>query len=245
MTDPVIISPAPVWANLVPGMKMEPAWALWIDELRRSFAGNQTGVADLAPIGPEHFPVDVEAASSGGSPLPMDVSDLQSQIQDLQMSATPRPEIQSLAYATFVDTTTQTAAAINTAYSIKLSDQYLSSGIYRDSVNTSRVYVTKSGVFNFQFSVQMTKSSASLGYAYIWFRINGVDAPFSASRLAFQGSNTDIVPSWNWFMPMKADDYFELMWAADSTAISIFTLAAPAFAPAIPSVILTVNEVSL
>ena len=44
---------------------------------------------------------------------------------------------------------------------------------------------------------------------------------------------------------MSNGDYFELMFAVDDTSVIILAEAATAFAPAIPSVILTVNQVNL
>ncbi|NCX56205.1 MAG: hypothetical protein EBW87_03290, partial [Burkholderiaceae bacterium] len=50
----------------------------------------------------------------------------------------------------FYDTTTQTAAVINTAYAITFNTTDLSEGVYIGSP-TSRVYVDTEAVYNFQF----------------------------------------------------------------------------------------------
>ena len=42
---------------------------------------------------------------------------------------------------------------------------------------------------------------------------------------------------------LEASDYVELAFASDSTAISVSTVAATAFAPAAPAVILNVTQV--
>lgn len=44
---------------------------------------------------------------------------------------------------------------------------------------------------------------------------------------------------------MSAGDNFELMWATDSTNVYLLAAANTAFCPAIPSVILTVTQVTL
>lgn len=175
-------------------------------------------------------------------------SDLAEVAKDIQALAVQSPRIEPprSVFGSFYDTTTQTCAAINTGYPIVFSNSDSTSyGVARDTVNTSRIYVYEAGVYNFAFSAQMTKSSASAHYAYIWFSVDGVDTSNSASRIAFQGSNSDLVAAWNFFVPMAANSYFELKWAVDDTDISIIQYAATAFAPAIPSVILTVNKVSL
>lgn len=169
---------------------------------------------------------------------------LQNEIQNLAVSPT-NPEVQALVYGSFTRTDSATASAINTAQTVTFQAQDISRGVEWVSGTPTRIYVYSPGVYNFQFSAQMTKSSASLGYAWIWPAVNGTDIPNSASRVSFQGSNSDLVVAWNWFLTMKSGDYFELKWAVDDTNITLLKIAAPAYAPAVPSVILTANRVSL
>lgn len=140
------------------------------------------------------------------------------------------------------DTTTQTAAAINTAYAVTLNSTYVENEITKGTP-TSRIYTGIGGIYNFQFSMQLQKASASVGYAWIWYRINGVDATNSNSKIAVQGSTAETVAAWNFVVTMQAGDYFELMWATD-TDVRIIAQAATAFAPGIPSVIFTTTFVS-
>ena len=150
----------------------------------------------------------------------------------------------SLPYATFLDRTTQTAALTNTAYAIPMQIQHLSNGVYRDSVNTSRVYVDQGGVYNFQFSAQLDKASGGAATAWIWPRINGVDVGASATKITVQGSSAHAVAAWNFVLDLNGGDYFELMWAVSNTGLVILAEAATAFCPSIPSLILTVTYVS-
>jgi hypothetical protein len=80
---------------------------------------------------------------------------------------------------------------------------------------------------------------------YVWARVNGVDVPNSATRVEFKGSGNDKVLAWNFVLQMAAENYFELMWSVSDTAISIVSYSTIAPAPAIPSVILTVCEVTI
>ena len=150
----------------------------------------------------------------------------------------------SLPYATFLDRTTQTAALTNTAYAIPMQIQHLSNGVYRDSVNTSRVYVDQGGVYNFQFSAQVQKDSGSAGTAWFWPRINGANVGASASKVTVQGSSAAAVAAWNFVLDLNPEDYFELMWAVSDTGVKLLAEAATSFAPSIPSLILTVVYVS-
>lgn len=144
-------------------------------------------------------------------------------------------------YGSFYDTTTQTAAVINTAYAMTFDTTDLSFGVYVGAP-TSRIYVDSAGIYNIQFSAQIDKTSSPVGLIWIWLRINGVDVPNSATQIRIQGNNAESVAAWNFLAKLNSGDYFELMWSTDSTAIRIQAFPAAAPAPAIPSVILTVTD---
>jgi hypothetical protein len=146
----------------------------------------------------------------------------------------------SLRYGTFYDTTDHTAAAPNTANAITFNTTDLSAGVYRGTP-TSRIYVDRPGAYNFQFSLQLESTNASAKMVYIWPRINGVDVPASATKITMKGSGEAYVAAWNFVLRMNTGDYFELMWATDNITVQILADPATAFAPAIPSVILTVS----
>lgn len=146
-------------------------------------------------------------------------------------------------YGAFHDTTTQTAAATGTAYAVTFNSTDLSNDV-AVGTPTSRIVVTNAGVYNFQFSLQLDKSSGAAGHTYIWARINGVDVANSASEVAVQGTVAETIAAWNFVLEMNANDYFQLMWSVDDTNIHIKAVAAAAPVPAIPSVILTATFVS-
>ena len=65
------------------------------------------------------------------------------------------------------------------------------------------------------------------------------------ATMTIKDNNDEKVPAWNFVLPMAAGQYFELMWAVDSTDIILEQFAATAFGPAAPSAILTVTQVTL
>lgn len=140
----------------------------------------------------------------------------------------------------FYDTTTQTAAAINTAYEITFDSTDLSDGVYIGSP-TSRVYVDTEATYNIQFSIQFDNTSGGNHLVFIWYRINGADVANSASQVRLKGTDGELVAAWNFVSKLKAGDYFELMWSVDDTAVQIVAQAAAAPVPAIPSAILSVT----
>lgn len=145
-------------------------------------------------------------------------------------------------YGSFYDTTTQTAAAINTAYPITVNtDDLAGHGVYRGTP-TSRIYVDTEGVYNIQFSAQLDNTSGGNHLVFIWLRLNGVDVSNSASQVRLKGTDGELVAAWNFFQFLKANDYFEIMWSVNDTAVQISAQASVAPVPGIPSIILTVSN---
>jgi len=152
-----------------------------------------------------------------------------------------------LLYGAFSDTTSQNIAVANTPQVITMNTTDLVDGVYLDAVNTSRIMCPASGRYNFQFSLQLQSSNASTKTVAIWARVNGTDVANSATDITIQGSGTQQVAAWNFLLPMNAGQYFELVWAADDTNVSLYHEVAqtsPYAHPAIPSVIMTVTQVS-
>ena len=145
----------------------------------------------------------------------------------------------SLRSGAFYDTTTQSAAAINTAYAITLDSTSLTQGV-SIGTPTSRVYVDRTGSYNIQFSLQLVSTNAASKDVYIWADVNGTSVPESATKLTMSGSSNAYVAAWNFVIRMSAGDYFRLMWSTSNTNVQIARIAASAPVPAIPSVILTV-----
>jgi hypothetical protein len=142
-------------------------------------------------------------------------------------------------YGSFYDTTTQIAAAINTAYPVTFNTTALSRGI-SIGAPTSRIVISEQGVYDFEFSAQADKTSGGLAIIDIWARINGADIADSNGRIRIQGNDSEDIVSWNYVLNLNAGDYFELVWATDDTSAQLQAFAAAAPHPLTPSIILTV-----
>ena len=167
----------------------------------------------------------------------------QAEIDALKMTPPIIPNVPS-DYGSFYDTTTHTAAAINTAYPITFNTVSYTKGIRRGAT-TSQIFCNRSGIYNFAFSIQFDKNTGGTGLAYVWARKNGTNIADSASQVRLQGSNSELFCAANLYIEMFDGDYFELMWSTDDTSMILAAFAAAAPVPAIPSVILTVNQVNL
>lgn len=151
------------------------------------------------------------------------------------------PQLEDNRHGVFFDTTTQTAAAINTAYPITFNTTDITDGVYIGTP-TSRIYVDRINTYNFQFSAQLNKATATSRHVYIWYRVNGVNAANSAGKVNLSGNDAAVIAAWNYVVQLNAGDYFELVWSTDDTGCKLEAFGASAPVPAIPSVILTVTD---
>lgn len=154
-----------------------------------------------------------------------------------------RPTIeQQLFYGQFIKTSDQTPAAVNTAYAITWDSATIANGVSIDGGTPSRIVVDNAGLYKFSVAFQLTSSSASVKNVWLWFRKNGVDVASSALLTSLDSATAIRTPSRSQFFSLIAGDYIELMFASDSTAMTIDNIASTAFAPAAPAAILSVNQ---
>lgn len=168
------------------------------------------------------------------------IAALQEQITALQQTPPPKQH-HNPRYGSFYDTTTQTAAVINTAYAMTFNTSDLSFGVTRGTP-TSRIYVDTPNVYNVQFSAQLDKTAGGVGSVWIWLRKNGTNITDSTGHIRIQGNNAETLAAWNYVIQLNAGDYIELMWETDDTSVQLLAEAATAIHPGIPSVILTVTD---
>jgi hypothetical protein len=179
-------------------------------------------------------------ASTPPAATESDIAVIQSQLQALALSPPPK-EFRSPRYGSFYDTTSQTAAAINTAYAMTFNTTDLSVGVTRGTP-TSRIFVDRPNVYNVQFSAQLDKTAGGVGLVWIWLRKNGVNVSDSAGQIRIQGNNAEILAAWNYVIQLNAGDYIELMWEVDDTSVILLADPASAVHPSVPSIILTVTD---
>ena len=165
---------------------------------------------------------------------------LQSDVEALQLQPARQPGKRSR-YGQFQDTTTQIATAINTPQAITYNATDISYGVFLRAGN-SEIQVDTEGIYNFQFSVQLDKTSGGVGQFWIWPRLNGVDVLSSASQIRIQGNDAEIIGAANFFFDLKSGDYVQFMFAVDDVSVELKTFPASAFHPAVPSIIVTVSN---
>jgi hypothetical protein len=143
----------------------------------------------------------------------------------------------------FYSTATQTNPVANAVNKMTVNNTIINNGV-TVSAPGSRIYVTDNGVYNIQFSAQLDKTGGAASDVYIWLMVNGLNVPYSASKVVISGPSSEFIPAWNFVQTMAAGDYFELAWQSSDTNVVLPAVAASGNIPAIPSVILTVVWVS-
>jgi hypothetical protein len=149
-------------------------------------------------------------------------------------------------HGSFYDTTTQTNPVANAVNLMKVNSVYdAGDGTqYAVKKDTTRIYITQTGVYNIAFSAQLDKTGGGASAVYIWIRVNGQNVSNSATKVVIDGPNSEIVAAWNWVLTLGEGDYIELAWESSDTNVILAAVAASGNVPEIPSVILTVTYVS-
>lgn len=129
--------------------------------------------------------------------------------------------------------TNQTAASINTAYSLTFT-QDLAKGI-TNGTPASRLIVDEAGQYSVTYSMQMASTSAATVTMWFWTRINGTDISKSAMENTLHQNGSTLVVTKSAILQLSAGDYIEIMWATDSISGYLEAVAATSFAPATPS----------
>jgi len=151
-------------------------------------------------------------------------------------------------YGAFSDSTDQTGnISSGTAMTFNTID--IADGV--TVASGSQITVPQDGIYDLQFSAQLRNIDNTQHEVIIWFRIDGVDVPNTATTITVPARKTSniygyAVASWNIFLDMNANQYVQIMWLPSSTQVTLEHLPAsvsPAY-PAIPSVIATVQQVS-
>ena len=140
-----------------------------------------------------------------------------------------------------------TAAAINTAYAITFDEPVAggADGITRGaSPNESRIIFEEGGLYYLSFTAQIYSTSSSQVDFYFWPRVNGSDVSSGATQASLHNNTATKPVTKGAIFRVNANDYLQAMWATSSTSGTLNAFAATAFAPAAPSVSLSIVRIS-
>jgi len=159
----------------------------------------------------------------------------------------------SFPYGAFSSTGTETPAVINTPQLVTLNRTDYANDV---SLATNQIRVTRSGVYNVQFSIQAINNDTQNHDLAIWLRRGtgtgaAVDVPYSSSVATIASKHGGVVGynilAANFFVDLIANDFIELWWSSNSTQIQLATLppiTTPFVNPGSPGVVITLSFVS-
>lgn len=153
-----------------------------------------------------------------------------------------RPTIeQQEYYGQFSKTTDQSPAAIDTGYTLTFDSTEIANGI-SIGTPTSRIVVSQSGLYQVDATVQLTSGNASAKNIWLWFKKNGTDIANSAHIVTMDINGGFRSLALQEIISLNANDYIEVAFASSDTAVTVDNVAATAFAPAAPAIVLNVTQ---
>lgn len=145
-------------------------------------------------------------------------------------------------YAVLNQDANVTAAAVDTAYEVAL-DVVEADGITLTGSPLTDITFVEGGLYSLAFSAQISSTSASQVDFRFWPRINGTDAPGSTIVASLHNNGATNVVSRTVIFSVDAGDVLNVMWAVSSTSGYLHAHAATAYAPASPSVTLSIARI--
>lgn len=148
-------------------------------------------------------------------------------------------------YGSWYDTATQEVlpTELSTGKPVLIRQQDLASGFQR--INGSKIKATNAGIYNFAFSFQFRNEGGGGNgtTVEIWLVKNGQEVPDTNTRVSVNTNSPYVVSAWNFFQQLNANDEIEIYWATDNHHIVMKYNTGTMGGPAIPSAIITVNQV--
>jgi hypothetical protein len=148
-------------------------------------------------------------------------------------------------YIEAYSTVDQTNPVANAENLMAFENTGISNGIsiVTNGTTLTRITFANAGIYNLQFSAQLSQTSGGSANAFIWLKKNGANVANTAGDTRVAGNGDRIMAAWNYVFSAAAGDYYELAWSAQDTSVILDYSAASAPVPAVPSVILTVVPV--
>ena len=111
---------------------------------------------------------------------------------------------------------------------------------------TNRIYALATGTYRFDYSIQFDNTDASAQTVNIWISKNGTNVPRSASTVRLGASGAAAhqqFPFCSYTLDLNSGDYVSVLFNATSTNVIANATAAVAPVPAIPSIIVNLQQV--
>lgn len=196
------------------------------------------------PLAPQVW--DTRYQDQFGNVLRLYFNQLSGTLQEL--ASTPGGYHLSFPHGAVQRSTNKTFTA-NTATLVTFDKNDFLSGV--SNPGTDGLIVSKTGIYNYQFSIQFANPDTQIHTAYVWLRVNGVDLTGTGSKFdvpAKHGTSDGyLIGACNFYVELNSGDYVS-MYAAVSNATLYFEAypaqTSPFAMPSIPSAVATLSFVS-
>ena len=152
-------------------------------------------------------------------------------------------------YGSYLSNADQHFATANTPQTITFGTTQYSNGATLTA--STKIGVNQSGLYLFNYALQLANTDVNIHNVQIWLRKNGTDIPNTGSKVDVPVHYGLVDGYLNatgaFFLSMQAGDYIEMVGACDSTLVYMETYAAqtsPYVRPTIPAVGVTLSFVS-
>jgi hypothetical protein len=191
---------------------------------------------------------DTKISAMTAATLPLTGTELVPIVQGGNNRKTTVADIVSVSrsYGSWSDSTDQTGSTTAGAV-ITFNTQDIADSI--TLVDNSKFTVPNTGIYDLQFSAQLKNTDNAQHEATIWFKVNGSDLANSATIVTIPARKSASifgygVAAWNLFFSLNSSDYVEIYWLKSNAAVTLESLPSTALHPAIPSIILSIQQVA-
>ena len=151
-------------------------------------------------------------------------------------------------WASATDSVTQTNPSPGSMNKIKMRDPLASNGITITGATSSEIRISQPGTYNLSFSLQVDNANQNTDeFIEIWLMKNGSDVANSNTKVTIPKKTVGAhVAAWNFFFTTTtSNEYVEIAWASSENTMKILAIpdAQTPVGPAVPSAIVTVNQV--
>lgn len=191
---------------------------------------------------------DTKISAMTAATLPLDGTELVPIVQSGNNRKTTIGDIAEVyrSYGAWSDSTDQAGSTV-AGVAVTYNTQDVTDAV--TLVDNSKITVPNTGIYDLQFSMQLRNTDNTQHEAVIWFKVNGTDLANSATRVTIPARKSSniygyAVAAWNIFLDMNSSDYVEIYWQTSSALVTMEHDSASATYPAIPSVIVTIQQVA-
>lgn len=145
-------------------------------------------------------------------------------------------------HGTFSSTETQVMAAASTAYPVTFNWTENSYEITKSSDNANFSF-GQTGEYLIELSA-IVDTDLNNKIIEIWVQKNGVDVPRSNTRVKIPSAATETLIVVPYIIEMNLTDEFRVMMGTDDAGSMLLAIAATAYSPASPSIIMVISKIS-